>query len=398
MDPSPRGGRRAAADSRLVVTPIARRRFLLLLGGATGYVTLRPGLALAKKLSSSMPTLQPWALPQRAPAQPFELARSVIAAGVLAPSHWNSQPWRMEADIDQIRLLADPSRALTANDPDQRAMAVALGASLENMLIALRAYGRQPTVTYNPESGRKQVVATITWSAADAPRDRLLFGAIPLRRTNRRGYDERGIYMQNRAALSAQIPPDLKLHWIDDRAQIAQVAKLVEAAIDAQLHDERAQREQFGWMRFGDEAERRGDGVTAGDLDYGGPVAWFAGRTFNPGSMFQRFGLGGAAKKARDQVRSAGALALVSATTSNPLVWLNAGQAFERFALRATTLGIAHQPIHAPIEVARFRGDLCRAFEAIGEDPILLVRLGHAKAPDPSVRRSVALVATFRNS
>ena len=83
---------------------------------------------------------------------------------------------------------------------------------------------------------------------------------------------------------------------------------------------------------------------------------------------------------------------------SGDLLRVSAGQSYQRLALRATTLGIAQQLIHAPISVERFRGDLLRAFGAPGEDPIAFLRLGHARSPEPSVRRSVAMVASFRNS
>src|SRR5690349_21784058 len=119
-----------------------RRRFLVLVGGALAYSALAPAEALAKKVRSESVTLQPWTLPAQAPATSIDLARAVIGAGVLAPSHWNTQPWRMETDGEQIRLVADGTRALPVCDPDQRSMMLALGASLENMVIALRAWGR----------------------------------------------------------------------------------------------------------------------------------------------------------------------------------------------------------------------------------------------------------------
>ena len=407
MDPESRGGqgpRRpsspARSPGRRRLAPVLdRRQFLVTLGGAAAYATLRPGLAWAEKAGLAAPPLQPWSLPDEPAGNGVELAKAVIAAGVLAPSHWNTQPWRMESEGESIRLVADTGRAMPVNDPDQRSMLVSLGASLENMLIALRAYGYYPKVDYFPQAGPKLVVASVTWGGRENVRDRLLFGAIPRRRTNRRGYDERGIHMQNRAALSAQIPADVHLHWLDEPGRIRALADLVRDATEAQAKDKRAQAEQFAWMRFGgDDARRHGDGVTVGDLEFGGPVAWFAGRTFNPKSRFQRFGVGSAGRQARGLVRSAGTLALLTVPVSNPLAWVNGGQAYERFALRATTLGIAHQPMHAPIEVARYRGDLLKAFGAIGEEPLMLLRLGHAKAPEPSVRRAVSVVASFRSS
>jgi nitroreductase len=377
---------------------LGRRKFLVLVGGAAAWQFLSPGEAVAKKLAAHPPSLQPWSLPEAPPENGLELAKAVIGAAVLAPSHWNTQPWRMETEGDSIRLVADPSRSLPVLDPDQRSMFVALGAALENMLIALRAYGCQPNVEYLPDAGPKLVAARVTWTAGESRRDRQLFAAIPLRRTNRRDYDERGLYMQNRAALSAQLPSEVRVHWIEERKRIDAVSDLVRGATEVQVEDRRAQAEQYAWMRFDNQARKRGDGIAVDDLEYGGPALWFAGRTLNPNSMFGRFGQGSAVRHVRGAVRSSGALALLTIANGNPRAWIAGGQAFERFALRATSLGIAHQPVHAPIEVTRFRGDLVRAFGAVGQEPLLLVRLGHAKSPDPSVRRGVSMIASFRSS
>ena len=63
--------------------------------------------------------------------------------------------------------------------------------------------------------------------------------------------------------------------------------------------------------------------------------------------------------------------------------YVAAGQTYERFALRATRLGIAHHPMREPIESPKVRNDLLRAFGAGGEEPLLLIRLGHAHRPPP---------------
>ena len=59
---------------------------------------------------------------------------------------------------------------------------------------------------------------------------------------------------------------------------------------------------------------------------------------------------------------------------------------------------IEHQPINEPIESDLTRSEVLRYFGAGGEQPLMMVRLGHAKSPPASVRRSVAVVASFRNS
>jgi len=402
--PGPSSGRPTRSAGTPAGAPrLSRRRFLATAALATAAAgagsALRPAAAFARRLARDPLPLQPWALPARAPAEPVEFARAVMGAAVLAPSHWNAQPWRMEWDPGTIRLVADPARALPTLDPDRRSMLIGVGAALENMLVALRAYGQQPVVAYFPSERDRAQVASVSWTPADAPRDRLLFGAIPERRTNRRGYDGRGLFPENRLALNALIPSELRLHWIEEHDAIRAVAEMTADATEAQVRDAKAQRERYAWMRFGDgEARRRGDGITVDALELGGPARWLAGRYFDPSSFFLGFGAGSAAKQARDDVRSSGALVLLSAPQGGDLAAVTAGQAFERFALRATTLGVAHQPISAPIEVARFHDDLLRAFGAIGEEPMLFVRLGHARRPGPSVRRAVSQVASFRNS
>ena len=377
---------------------IDRRRFLIVVAGAGAYAALRPYAALARKAGGGLPPLQSWSLPDRPPAEEVEVARALIGAAVLAPSHWNSQPWRFEVDGPLIRLLADPARALPITDPEQRSMRISLGAALENLLVAARAWGLRPTVTYRPPRDAAGVMAEIAWTAGEVPRDRALFHAIAERRTNRKDYDERGLFRENRAALSVQVPGDFRLYWIDDREQIRAIGQLAHDAVHEQVLDRRAQAERFAWMRFDDQARERGDGLSVDALDLGGPAKWFAGRYFNPRSWLLGQGAGSLGKQARDGVRSAGALALLTAPVRREESWLLGGQVYERFALKATQLGIAHQPINAPIEQERYRPELLRRFGASGEDPLMFMRLGHADRPPAIERRGVALVASLRKA
>jgi hypothetical protein len=400
MKPATGGMRpRLGPSERPVPQDIDRRRFLLAAGGAAVYLTLGPALAAAKKLPDSRPGLQPWALPDELPGNPVDAARALIGAAVLAPSDWNTQPWRFEVEGNLIRVVADARRALPVTDPDRRGMMIGLGAALENMLIAARAWGQRPTVHYLPHDGARGVVAEVSWMNGETRRDRALFGSIPDRRTHRNDFDERGIFPQNRALLMAEAMEGLQFHWLDDPDRIRTVADLAYESTRSQVADARAQAEQFGWMRFDNDAEKRGDGVPVGALELSGPAGWLAGRYFRPGSWFQRFGTAHAAKQARGQVRSAGALLLITAPRQDETQCMLCGQSYERVALKATHLGIANQILSAPVEVSRLRPELRRAFQApANEEPLLFVRLGHAKRPDPSPRRAVSVVSTFRNT
>lgn len=387
--------------SAFTAQPIDRRRFLIVAGGMAAAATLAPRLAWARKAAQTgraAGVLQPWTLPDDPPANNLDVARALIGAAVLAPSEWNTQPWRFEVEHASVRMVADPTRLLPWTDPDSRGLMISLGGALENLLIAARAYGLRPTVEYLPREGANGVVAEVMWASGDVRRDRALFAAIPRRRTNRREYDGRGIFPEQRAQLVAQVPEGLSLRWMDERAAIRAVAKLAHDAVRDQTEDEKAAAEQFAWMRFGDEARRRGDGVPVDNLELGVVTSWMAKRYFNPKSWFSRFGPEHAAREAQDGLRSAGALVLLCAPRRDQVQWLMGGQAWERIALQASALGLALQPVSAPIQLERHRAPLLRAFEATGEEPLMLARLGHAKNPPATTRRNVALVATFRAS
>ena len=399
MEPSLRSPRASEAPEPGPPRSLGRREFLVVAGGATAYLALRPADAWAGRRRPVAVALQPWALPAEAPAGGLSLARALVGAAVLAPSDWNTQPWRFEVDPGSIRLLPDVQRALPSSDPDRRGMMVSLGAALENMVVAARAYGLQPTVRYPSAEDARDAVAEMAWTDGGPQRDRELFGALTERRTNRRNYDGRGLMPGVRAQLSAQVADGPRLHWLDGRDELQELGDLVYDAVHAQVSDRRLQTEQHVWLRTSpQDASRRGDGVPVEALGMTGPANWFAGRYYDPDSWFLRFGAGSLAKRAREGMRSAGAAMLLTTTGRDESARLVGGQAYERLALKATQLGLAHQPINAPLELARFRGPLLRRFGVTGEEPLMLLRCGHDKRVPPTPRRAVSAVASFRNS
>jgi hypothetical protein len=399
MEPSSRSSRNIGTLEPDPPRILGRREFLIVAGGAAAYTALRPVDAWARRARAGAVALQPWTLPAEAPAGGLDLARALIGAAILAPSDWNTQPWRFDVDPGSIRLLADVQRALPTSDPDRRGLMVSLGAALENLVVAARAYGLQPTVRYHPSDGARGVVAEVTWLDGGPRRDRELFSALTERRTNRRNYDRRGLLPQVRAQLSAQVTDGPRLHWLDGRDALRELADLVHDAVHAQVSKRNIQAEQHGWLRTSlQDAERRGDGVPVDALGLSGPANWFAGHYYDPDSWFLRFGAGSLAKRAREGVRSAGAAALLTTTARDESAWLLGGQAYERLALKATQLGLAHQPINAPLELERYRGPLLRQFGVTGEEPLMLVRCGHDSRVPHTPRRAVSLVASFRNS
>lgn len=394
----------AASGPEFASLRLDRRRFLVVLGGAAALHAMGPQLAWARRAANTLPALQPWTLPDALPANPIEAGRALIGAAVLAPSHWNAQPWRFEVDAGELRVVLDPQRTLPLDDPDQRFAQMSLGAALENMLVAARAWGQQPSVRYlpwgvTPRPGSSLVAAAVSWTPGERARDRLLYSALTERRSNARPFDGRAIAMPSRNQLQAQVGEEVAVHWLEDRGDIEAIGDLVHDATESVQRDRRAQSERARWLRGSDgDVRAHGDGVTAERLGLGGPVRWLSGRSLDPASRFYGWGAASMAKDARDLVRSSGALVLLTLPRRSDAGWLVGGQAYERLALRCTTLGIAQHPVAAPVASPDHRSLLARRFHAEGEEPLLLVRLGHAKNPPAMPRRGVALVSTYRTS
>ena len=402
---SPRGRSGPGPDQPEFATlHLDRRRFLVVLGGIAALRAAAPAIAWAKRGANTLPALQPWTLPDPLPANPVEAGRALVGSAVLAPSYFNAQPWRFEVDPGEVRVLLDPQRTLPLADPDQRFAQMSLGAALENLLVAARAWGQQPSVRYlpwgtTPRPGSSLVAAAVSWQPAERSRDRLLYSALLERRSNPRPFDGRAIAIQSRTQLLSQVGEEVRVHWLEDHDDVRAVGDIVHDAVEEVMADKRAQSERTTWLRGSDgDIRDHGDGITAERLGLGGPARWFAGRSLRPESHFYGWGSSSLAKDTRDLVRSSGALALLTLPQRSDAGWLVGGQAYERFALRAATLGVAQHPLAAPVASERHRLILAQRFHAEGEEPLLLVRLGHAKPPSPTARRGVALVSTYRTS
>lgn len=390
-------------EPRFTTLTLDRRRFLVLVAGAAAGLALAPELTRAARRVAAVAG-PGWTLPDAAPAGSLDTARALIGAAILAPSYWNAQPWRFAVDADELRLALDLDRTLPASDPDRRFTLQSLGGALENLLVAARAWGLRPSVQYLPwgtsaRPGVSLVAARVRWESGDQRRDRPMFAALTQRRSNPRRFDGRALTLSERAQLQAQVPEELGLHWIEDRATIRQVAGVVHDATELRARDTVSQRERMRWLRPGDrEARRSGDGVTPERLGLSGPMGWLASRGLHPGSRGYTWGTSSLAHEAEDAVRSSGALALVTGPGAHEATCLLAGQAYERLALKATALGLAQQPLSAPIESERHRAELAHRFGASGEEPLLLVRFGHARPPAATPRRGVALVTSYHTS
>lgn len=307
-----------------------------------------------------------------------DLALKLIAQAARAPSSHNTQPWLFRSGERCIDLLADRTRALPVNDPDDRELAISCGCALMNLRIAALDGNLQPSVALLPASEDADWLARLTLterSGLPSP-DAALSGFIERRRTYRKRFEDRQV---DRPALEPLIAAaGLEGAWLhpllteDDRHQ---AAVLVAEGDAAQWANPSWRRELAAWMH----PRRRGDGLTLPGLAL--PAAQLVVRSFDMG--------GGVGARDRELAEASPLLAVLGTDSDHPRDWLLAGQALQRVLLVACSGGLQASYLNQPIQIAALRPKLQNLVG--GGFPQILLRLGYPAEPvPPSPRRTVA--------
>jgi len=305
--------------------------------------------------------------------------RACLEAAILAPSIYNTQPWRFRLHGGAIELYADQSRRLTVVDPRGREMMISLGAALLNLRVAIRRYGRTPLTSLLPDPTGPDLVARVGLGPGSRADEtvRLLAEAIARRHTNRRPFTTVAVPEEVLAELVGAARAEGARLLVAGDVERAYVLGLVRSA-DTRLRASRGYRDELaGWTN--PDPPRR-DGVPRTAF---GP--WDALETL----PLRDFGLTHPHQPRRQAHFEADPTIVVLSTTGDsPADWLHAGQALQRVLLTATVRGLATTPMSQPMEIPELRELL--ADPVHGGVPQVVLRLGYGPASAASPRRPLA--------
>ena len=310
----------------------------------------------------------------------------ILRDATLAPSGHNTQPWTFRLTGAGVDILPDLSRRTPVVDPDDHHLFVSLGCA-ETCAIAGGARGRPSEVVFAPAS---RGAVTVRFGIG-ASRDADLCDAIARRQSTRGLYDGRAVSVADLRALAAAAAiPGVDLVLITDRARIDRIRDIVVAGNSLQMADGAFRRELKQWLRFSPrQARATGDGLFSACSGqpalppWLGPYAfdWFVTAKSETESYTR-------------QLASSAGIAVFVSQWADPAHWVLAGRACQRFALRATALGLKHAFVNQPVEVASLRPELARVTGVPGRRPDLVLRFGYGAALPFSARRPVAGVMT----
>lgn len=281
---------------------------------------------------------------------PVDVA-ALLGAGALAPSSYNSQPWRLRWHDGAVEVHADLERALPVADPECRELRLACGAAIANVRLAVRAQGRRAHLRLLPDPDDPWFLGVVTVGAplGATSTENALAEAIPRRRTDRSTLAGHGLTPQVREEMrTAAQREHCWAVFVDDGTERRALHQLAVRAHTVQQSDPAFHAEWARWVGSDDGA---GAGLPREVLS----------REPRPDGRWRLrdFGAGADPDDARTPARMDDPALLVLATTlDQPLAHLQAGQALQHLLLLATVRGLAASFVAPPLEVAETRAEL----------------------------------------
>lgn len=328
---------------------------------------------------------QTWRHSQGEMATPPLLMRELVRYATLAPSSHNTQCWKFRVADRSISILPDFSRRCPVVDPDDHHLFVSLGCAAENLIQAAAAHGLKGEGVFRRGPDESIEISLTPGVAVRSP----LFEAMPFRQSTRVDFDAKPLSTEDLRLLEAAGTGNgVHVHLFTDKDRMERILEFVIEGNSAQMRDPAFVRELKVWLRFsGGHAAKSGDGLFSGSS--GNPtVPDWLGRL-----MFDFFFTEKAENdKYARHVRSSAGIAVFVSDVDDKAHWIEAGRAFERFALQATALGVRNAHLNQPVEVATLRQQFTQSLGITGGRPDLVVRFGRGPEMPRSLRRPVEAV------
>lgn len=294
------------------------------------------------------------------PLQSDDPVELIVDAARRAPSGGNVQPWRFEADDDEIRFYIRPERT-SMMDVQYRGSYVAIGAALFNARVAAAALNSLGTVRLFPETGSSEYVATMQLGAVTDFEIASLNSHVQTRTTNRRigtasVIPERAVQMLSRGVEQE----GARLRFVSEHELINDFAELLADCDRLRFLIPSIHRQMIGELRWpGRDSLEEGLDVRTLEM---GPTEFAAVELLGRPDVMGHLGEWRAGQalgtRTRAAVRASSALAAITVPRADPTWYVRGGAAVERFWLATEKLGLAVQPVSPLFVFANGEEDL----------------------------------------
>jgi molybdopterin/thiamine biosynthesis adenylyltransferase/nitroreductase len=284
--------------------------------------------------------------PQDPPLVSDDPIEMIVDAARRAPSGGNVQPWRFEADDEEIRFFMVPERTSTM-DVAHRATYVGIGAALFNARVQAAALKKLGPVKLFPEGRPSHHVASMRLGSSDDVAIMPLRDYLHSRSSNRRIGKPSEIEPETLATLTRGVEREgAQLYFATDRDRLSAGAELLAASDRLRFLLPTVHREMASEIRWpGRDSLDEGLDVRTLELDPGGYAALDILARPDVMAHLSDWRAGSAlGMRMQASVMTSSALAVITVPRADPMWYLRGGAAMERFWLSAEMHGLAVQP------------------------------------------------------
>ena len=322
-----------------------------------------------------------------------KVGKRLLEYGVLAPSIYNSQPWKFTLDAARgvIGVYPDEERGRPRDiDHDQREVYFALGACVENMVLAAPAMGYELKEVLFPR-GTEGPAALLALKPIPEAVPESLFGTLLTRQTHAGKYKEGSVqplHLERLRHLPA-FSPEEKMAFLTEPGELKKLVSLLHDAAHAGAGDPRLVEEGARWAAS---PEGAFDGLSMEMI----------GLPISAKSRFSFLRFFGRHREVEEVARQtllrqghgieAPGFLLITGKARDRKSYFNAGRWLTRIQLTLSEMELGSQALFLPVALKDFRSRLLECFKVPeGAQPLLLLRFGQPleKAWPKTARRPV---------
>ena len=293
-----------------------------------------------------------------------------------APSSHNVQPWTVTVESpDKWIIGSAEDRWLTEVDPKNREMLLSIGAFLENMITAAKAYGfgvKVRTLARNPFDPVLLSLELHNAEREDYPLQRLLE-----RRTLRTAFKNEDIDPQDFSFLVGG--EDGFAYYPPASAQAAWLDEATVAANEQQVESENVQEELSRWIRWSDaDARKYRNGLTPEAMDITGLAGWYVRNFYGSRDVLGKDFRKTTIERVKQQVAQSGGWIVITSENDRISSLIETGRRFERMFLRAKDRSVGIHPMSQVLEEKPWSEKAAEVL-MLGEPPQFLLRVGYTR-------------------
>ncbi|MEX2014665.1 MAG: nitroreductase family protein [Candidatus Saccharimonadales bacterium] len=317
----------------------------------------------------------------------------ILEYGILAPSTHNTQPWKIKAAENNVKIFADHSKKITQADPTGRDLYMSLGALVKNIELASQAYSVDYKVEPAFQITEKLPVATISFERLPhetSKIDRDLLNSIK-NRQNYRGFFKSHLSKSSdvEKIITGVSEPGADIRLISDEKIIKELAVLTAKGLRMAYASREFRREISSYINHNFSQKKHG--LHGYSLRMNFPASVIIPKIMKRKDIGERL----SALNYRSFISAPAVAVLYS--KDNKEGWLGAGMLMQEVMIKLTGLGITSSIYAAAVEMGNLRTEVSQLTPPKNKNmiPQLLFCIGEPEDELPySARKKLNKVLT----